>query len=110
MQRLTNEIGIPVTVCHYPPGPSKWNLIEHQMFSFISLNWQGVPLENYATVVNLIGATRTRKGLRVQVRLDRRDYELRQKIGDQQRAQVQLRPHETHPQWNYTILPEATAR
>jgi transposase len=110
LQTLTNEIGIPVTVCHYPPGTSKWNKIEHQMFSFISLNWQGVPLENYATVVNLIGATRTRKGLRVQVRLDRRDYELCQKIGDQQMAQVQLRPHETHPQWNYTILPEATAR
>jgi hypothetical protein len=105
LQDLTDQIGVPVTVCHYPPGTSKWNKIEHRMFSFISLNWQGVPLEDYATVVNLIGATRTRKGLRVRVRLDRRDYELRQEISDNEMAKLQLRPHDTHPEWNYTIAP-----
>jgi len=104
LQELTDQLGIPVTVCHYPPGTSKWNKIEHRMFSFISLNWQGVPLDDYATVVNLIGATRTRKGLRIQTRLDRRAYELRQKFADEEMAQVHLRPHETHPKWNYTIL------
>lgn len=105
LQELTDEIGVPVTVCHYPPGTSKWNKIEHRMFSFISLNWQGVPLEDYATVVSLIGATRTTKGLRVQARLDRRDYELHEKIADAEMAKVQLCPHDTHPDWNYTITP-----
>lgn len=76
LQELTDEIGIPVTVCHYPPGASKWNKIEHRMFSFISSNWQGVPLDDYATIVSLIAATRTGKGLRVQVRLDRRGYSI----------------------------------
>ncbi len=109
LQELVDELGIPVTVCHYPPGTSKWNKIEHRMFSFISLNWQGVPLEDYTTVVNLIGATRTSKGLRIQARLDRRDYELRQKISDEAMAALQLRPHETHPRWNYTILPGSPA-
>ena len=94
-----------MTVCHYPPGTSKWNKIEHRMFSFISLNWQGIPLDDYATVVSLIGATRTKEGLRVDARLDRRSYELRQKIRKTAMATVQLRPHETHPMWNYTILP-----
>jgi len=110
LQELTDELGIPVTVCHYPPGTSKWNKIEHRMFSFISLNWQGIPLEDYATVVNLIGATRTRKGLRVRVRLDPRQYELRRKISDEEMATVQLRPHDTHPVWNYTILQSGPSR
>ncbi len=105
LQELTDELHIPVTVCHYPPGTSKWNKIEHRMFSFISLNWQGIPLDDYATVVSLIGATRTKEGLRVDARLDRRSYELRQKISKTDMATVQLRPHETHPMWNYTILP-----
>jgi hypothetical protein len=104
LQGLTDELGIPVTVCHYPPGASKWNKIEHRMFSFISLNWQGVPLDDYATVVSLIGATRTNTGLRVRARLDRRHYKPRQKITDAEMANVCLRPHDTHPQWNYTIL------
>lgn len=106
LQELTEQLGIPVTVCHYPPGTSKWNKIEHRMLSFISLHWQGVPLEDYATVVNLIGATRTRKGLRIRTRLDRRNYELHQKISEEEMATVQLRPHETLPAWNYTLLPE----
>ncbi len=105
MQLLTEELGIPVTVCHYPPGASKWNKIEHRMFSFISLNWQGVPLEDYATVISLIGSTSNKGGLRVQARLDRKKYPLRQVISDKEMATVRLQSHKTHPDWNYTILP-----
>ena len=105
LQALTEELSMPVTVCHYPPGASKWNKIEHRLFSFISLNWQGVPLDDYAAVVSLIGATRTQGGLRVQARLDRRSYQLRQKISDEDMATVHLRPHRTHPQWNYMLVP-----
>jgi len=105
LQELTHELKIPVTVCHYPPGTSKWNKIEHRMFSFISLNWQGVPLDDYATVVSLIGATRTKGGLRVQARLDKRNYHLLEKISDEEMEKIHLRPHQTHPEWNYTILP-----
>lgn len=105
LQELTDELNIPVTVCHYPPGASKWNKIEHRMFSFISLNWQGVPLEDYATAVNLIGATQTKKGLRIDARLDPKTYQLGQKVSAADMAKVQLRPHDEHPNWNYTIAP-----
>jgi len=74
LQGLADEIGMPITVCHYPPGTSKWNKIEHRLFSFISINWRGRPLVNYETVVNLIGATKTRTGLRVKAVLDTRTY------------------------------------
>jgi hypothetical protein len=107
LQALTDELGLPVTVCHYPPGASKWNKIEHRLFSYISLNWQGVPLDDFATVVSLIGATRTKAGLRVQARLDHRNYELREKISDRDMATIQLRPHTIHPDWNYEIEPAA---
>ena len=110
LQALTDELGIPVTVCHYPPGASKWNKIEHRMFSYISLNWQGVPLDDYATVVSLIGSTRTSGGLRVKARLDQRMYELRQTISDEEMAMVRLQPHPTHPEWNYMILPALGAK
>ena len=106
LQELTDELQIPVTVCHYPPGTSKWNKIEHRLFSFISLNWQGIPLDDYATVVSLIGATKTKEGLRVDARLDRRSYELRQKFSKTDMEKVKTRPHKQHPEWNYTILPE----
>lgn len=105
LQQMTTELGIPVTVCHYPPGTSKWNKIEHRMFSFISMNWQGIPLETYQTVVNLIGGTTTRRGLQVSARLDRKKYEKGQKITDAEMAQVRLHAHPTHPKWNYTICP-----
>ena len=105
LQELTDELKIPVTVCHYPPGTSKWNKIEHRMFSFISLNWQGVPLEDYATVVNLIGATSTQAGLHIDTRLDQRNYKLGQKVSNSDMKKVQLQPHEKHPTWNYTIAP-----
>ena len=106
LHKLSRELGIPVTVCHYPPGASKWNKIEHRMFSFISLNWQGVPLESYATVVNLIAGTRTRGGLKAGARLDPKAYEKGVKVSDDLWAQIPVEPHDTNPKWNYTIRPE----
>jgi len=107
LQQFSDKFGVAVTVCHYPPGTSKWNKIEHRMFSFISLNWQGQPLISYETVVNLIGATRTTAGLRMKAKLDPKFYELGIKISDQQMEQLNLQPHKLHPAWNYTIGPRA---
>ena len=103
LQQFADEFGLSVTVCHYPPGTSKWNKIEHRMFSFISINWKGKPLVSYETVVNLIGGTRTRAGLRIKAHLDPRHYEKGVKITDSQMEAIDLKPHTTHPQWNYTI-------
>ena len=103
LQGLADEIGLPITVCHYPPGTSKWNKIEHRLFSFISINWRGRPLVNYETVVNLIGATRTRTGLRVKAVLDTRTYHKGVKVKDDALRAVRLRRHNLHPAWNYTI-------
>ncbi len=108
LQRLADETGFQITTCHYPPGTSKWNKIEHRMFSFISLHWRGQPLESYETVVNLIGGTQTRTGLRVKARLDRKFYETGIQITDEQLQAVKLLPHDTHPRWNYTITPRTT--
>lgn len=105
LQTLANEFGMPITVCHYPPGTSKWNKIEHRLFSFISINWRGQPLVNYETVVNLIGATRTRTGLRVKAVLDTGTYNKGVKIHDDAMHELQLRPHKKHPDWNYSIAP-----
>ena len=107
LQQLSDELGLPITVCHYPPGTSKWNKIEHRLFSFISLNWQGQPLLSYETVVNLIGATRTKAGLRVKARLDPKVYSTGVKISDAAMAQLRVTPHEVHPRWNYTLLPRS---
>ena len=96
-----------MTVCHYPPGTSKWNKIEHRMFSFISLNWKGRPLVSYETVVNLIGAARTKTGLRIKAALDTRQYEAGVKIPDEEMERINLRPHSTNPSWNYTISPRS---
>jgi len=108
LQHLADELGLRITVCHYPPGTSKWNKIEHRMFSFISLNWKGQPLVSYETVVNLIGATRTRTGLRVKATLDARVYEAGLKIPEEEMKRLNLKPHEVHPAWNYTISPRTT--
>lgn len=107
LQQLSDELGLPITVCHYPPGTSKWNKIEHRLFSFISLNWQGQPLVSYETVVNLIGATRTKTGLRVKAMLDPKVYATGIKISDAAMAQLHVTPHEVHPRWNYTLQPRA---
>ncbi len=105
LQQLANQSRLAVTVCHYPPGTSKWNKIEHRMFSFISLNWQGKPLVSYETVINLIGATRTTTGLQVKAKLDTRYYEAGIKITDEEMESVNLQSHRTNPEWNYTISP-----
>jgi transposase len=105
LQRLADEIGIPVTVCHFPPGTSKWNKIEHRLFSFISMNWRGKPLRTYQTVVNLIAGTKTRTGLHVKCELDPHDYEKGRKVSDEEMETINLRPHRFHGEWNYTIDP-----
>ena len=107
LQSLADEIGVPITVCHYPPGTSKWNKIEHRLFSFISINWRGRPLVNYETVVNLIGATTTRTGLRVKAVLDTKTYHKGVKVKDDALRTVRLRRHNLHPAWNYTIAPHS---
>ena len=104
-QQFSDETGLAITVCHYPPGTSKWNKIEHRMFSFISLNWRGQPLVSYETVVNLISHTTTRKGLRVKARLDRQTYETGRKVKDAELQALRLTRHELHPTSNYTIEP-----
>ena len=106
LHELTKELGIPVTVCHYPPGASKWNKIEHRMFSFISMNWQGTPLESYATIVNLIAGTKNKQGLKISARLDQRIYEKGVKIDDEILARVPVKVHKTNPKLNYSILPQ----
>lgn len=105
LQELANTIGIPITVCHYPPGTSKWNHIEHRLFSFISMNWKGQPLLSYATAVNLIAGTKTRSGLQVKALLDTRTYEKGQQISNEQFKKLNLQRHSFHPDWNYTLSP-----
>jgi hypothetical protein len=105
LQRLVDELGMAITVCHYPPGTSKWNKIEHRLFSFISLTWKGQPLVNYETVVNLIGATKTKSGLQVKALLDTKEYETGVKITKSQMQSLRLRLHKTQPEWNYTLQP-----
>jgi hypothetical protein len=105
LAKLAAAIGLVITVCHMPPGTSKWNKIEHRLFSFISMNWRGKPLTTYRTVVELIAATTTRTGLTVQADLDNGYYPTGVKITDGQLKAVPIRPHEWHPDWNYSILP-----
>lgn len=105
LQQMADQIQIPITVCHYPPGTSKWNKIEHRLFSFISLNWKGEPLINYETIINLIGGTKTRTGLKVKAVLDTNEYEIGIQVSDEQLEGIRLRRHRVHPAWNYTISP-----
>ena len=105
LQTLSDETGMAITVCHYPPGTSKWNKIEHRLFSFISLNWRGKPLLNFETVVNLIGGTRTRSGLKVKAVLDNNQYETGVKTSDEDIDNLRIKRHRFHPDWNYTLHP-----
>ena len=105
LQRLVDELGFPVTVCHLPPGTSKWNKIEHRLFSFITQNWRGKPLVTHQVIVNLIAATRTKTGLTVRSRVDDRVYAKGRRISDQHLATVNLDPNMFHGEWNYTIHP-----
>ena len=108
LQHLVDELGIPITVCHLPPGTSKWNKIEHRLFSFITQNWRGKPLVTHQVIVNLIAATTTTTGLQVHSRLDRRLYAKGRRVSDRDLARVHLEPHAFHGEWNYTIHPTAT--
>jgi Rhodopirellula transposase DDE domain len=105
--RLAAETGLEITVCHFPPGTSKWNKIEHRLCSAISVNWRGRPLVSHQVVVELIGATTTRTGLTVHAELDRGRYPLGVKVSDEELAAVPLRRHQWHGEWNYTVLPAA---
>jgi len=105
LQLLADETGLAVQVCHFPPGTSKWNKVEHRLFSFISSNWRGEPLRDYETVVRLIAHTTTAKGLRVTCRLDRRSYPVGRKVSPAEYASVNLKPHSFHGEWNYLIQP-----
>lgn len=103
LQELSNELGLEITMLHFPPGTSKWNKIEHKLFSFISKNWRGKILCDYATIVNLIDSTKTSKGLVVKCVLDTTLYEKGIKITDEELNKVEIRRHDLHPDWNYTI-------
>lgn len=105
LQNLAKKFGISITVCHYPPSTSKWNKIEHRLFSFISLNWKGIPLENYETVINLISGTKTSAGLKVKAKLDKKIYETKIKVSNETFDSINIQFHEKHPKWNYTIIP-----
>lgn len=105
LQRLADEIGLEISVCHFPPGTSKWNKIEHRLFSFISMNWRGKPLTSLEAIVNLIGATTTKSGLEVYARLDEGSYPDKVKVSDAELAAVELHGADFHPEWNYTIKP-----
>jgi hypothetical protein len=105
LQKLANEIRLPISVCHFPPGTSKWNKIEHRLFSFISQNWRGKPLTTHQVIVKLIAATKTAAGLRVRAQLDTHRYPKAVKVSPTQMAALNLRPSRFHGEWNYTFSP-----
>ena len=108
LQRLADQTGLEIVVCHFPRGTSKWNKIEHRLFSFISHNWRGKPLIDYATIINLIASTTTSTGLKVYARLDETDYPKGVAVSDKEMATINLHRHEFHGDWNYTIRPRST--
>ncbi len=108
LQKLSDQLALSITVCHYPPGTSTWNKIEHRLFSFVSMNWKGRPLVSYEAVVNLIGNTKTRTGLKVKAMLDKKSYETGLKISDQEMKELRLKRHTFHGDWNYTLQPRRT--
>lgn len=103
LQRLANTIGLDITVCHFPPGTSKWNKIEHRLFSYISMNWRGQPLISHEVIVELIGATTTQSGLHVEAQLDTNVYPTQIKISAEEMATLHITPHNFHGEWNYTV-------
>ena len=105
LQRFADETGLILSVCHFPPGASKWNKIEHRLFSFISSNWRGEPLRDYETIVHLIAKTTTAKGLTVTCRLDRRAYPTGRKVTPEEMQRLNLQPDKFHGEWNYVISP-----
>lgn len=105
LQRLADDTRLTISVCHFPPGTSKWNKVEHRLFSFISSNWRGEPLRDYETIVRLIAGTTTAKGLKVTCRLDRRRYATGKRVPDEVFAALNVVPHQFHGEWNYSIRP-----
>ena len=105
LQKLADATGLQICVCHFPPGTSKWNKIEHRLFCHITQNWRGRPLTSYEVVINSIAATTTSKGLKVYARLDERDYPKKIEVSDAELAAVNLTRDEFHPEWNYSISP-----
>jgi hypothetical protein len=105
LQRFADETGLQIQVAHFPPGTSKWNKVEHRLFSFISLNWRGKPLVSYESIIELIAATTTNTGLKVYARLDQNTYPQKIKVTDKQLAAVNITGHQFHPEWNYTLTP-----
>jgi hypothetical protein len=110
LQALANELGIAITVCHLPPGTSKWNKIEHRLFSFITQNWRGRPLVSYQTIVQLIAATTTDAGLKVQCEIDPNTYPAGVRVSDAEMDAIIIQRHEFHGDWNYTISPQSPVR
>jgi hypothetical protein len=107
LQAFSNEIALPITVSHFPPGTSKWNKIEHRLFSHISMNWKGRPRVSFETIVDLISSTRTATGLRVKARLDTNKYSKGIKISDAEMRMIDIQRNEFHGEWNYTIQPQS---
>lgn len=107
LQKLANELCFPISVCHLPPGTSKWNKIEHRLFSFITQNWRGKPLISHEVIVNLIAGTKTKGGLRVRCQIDENVYPSGRKISDAEIGAVNIQRDDFHGEWNYTIRPEA---
>ena len=105
LQKFANRTGLSITVCHFPPGTSKWNKIEHRLFSYISMNWRGKPLASLAAIVSLIASTTTQSGLRVRSEIDRGHYPKGVVVTDQQMVHINLKRHSFHGDWNYTIRP-----
>jgi transposase len=110
LQRLADELRMEISVCHFPPGTSKWNKIEHRLFSFISMNWRGKPLLTYQVIVNLISATRTARGLRVKAAVDSRAYPPGVKVAAADLDTINLKPARFHGDWNYTVTPSSSRR
>ena len=108
LQQLANELGKAITVCHFPPGTSKWNKIEHRMFSQISQNWRAKPLIDLKTIVELIGNTTTKTGLKIKTKIDDKIYEKGRKVSDQKFASIKISAMDFHGEWNYTIMPNGT--
>jgi hypothetical protein len=107
LQKLADALGLRISVCHLPPGTSKWNKIEHRLFSFITMNWRGRPLTSHEVIVNLIATTTTRKGLKIPAALDTAPYPTGIKVTNQELAQVKISRHDFHGDWNYTIAPKS---
>jgi len=106
LQDLANELNLKLTVCHFPPGTSKWNKIEHRMFCHITENWRGRPLMSRAVIINLIGSTTTETGLTINADLDTKSYPTGIKVSDQEMAAIHIAAHKFHGDWNYTVTPD----